>query len=388
MPIQPLDSSKDVLKLLEHDTLETNAQLNHPGFIAHMDPPTPSIAIAAALIQIATNNNLLHPDVAPKARPIEKRVIEWLAPYFHMEGGHMVPGSTVANLTSLWAARETRKITSVIASDKSHLSVKKAANLLNINYIECKTNSQDEMIIDELSNIADLGTSAVVLNAGTVTTGAFDPIEKYFKMFNGNSGTASPKWTHIDAAWGGPLALSTKYNKVFNGIEHADSFGFSAHKWLYQPKGSAVCLFKNVSEAHEALSYGGGYLSAPNIGLLGTAPATAIPLCATFLKYGLNGIIDLIENDMRRANELVALIEANSDSFELFGSNICGVIVWRPKHICASVIRNSLKNGYVSICEINGENWFRSVFSNPNANPKLLFYEILKVVHNLEKCEE
>ena len=104
-----------------------------------------------------------------------------------------------------------------------------------------------EMIIDELSNIADLGTSAVVLNAGTVTTGAFDPIEKYFKMFNGNSGTASPKWTHIDAAWGGPLALSTKYNKVFNGIEHADSFGFSAHKWLYQPKGSAVCLFKNVN---------------------------------------------------------------------------------------------------------------------------------------------
>ena len=126
MTIKPLDSSKDVLKLLEHDTLETNAQLNHPGFIAHMDPPTPSIAIAAALIQIATNNNLLHPDVAPKARPIEKRVIEWLAPYFHMGGGHMVPGSTVANLTSLWAARETRKITSVIASDKSHLSVKKA----------------------------------------------------------------------------------------------------------------------------------------------------------------------------------------------------------------------------------------------------------------------
>ena len=129
-----------------HDVLETNAQINHPGFIAHMDPPTPSIAIAAGMMQIATNQNLLHPDVAPKARQIEQRVVDWLASSFHMNGGHFVPGSTIANLTALWAARETRDITTIIASNKSHLSVKKAANLLNLNYIECKTNEKDEMI--------------------------------------------------------------------------------------------------------------------------------------------------------------------------------------------------------------------------------------------------
>ena len=380
MPLEGIADSKDVLDILTHDVLETNAQINHPGFIAHMDPPTPSIAIAAGMMQIATNQNLLHPDVAPKARQIEQRVVDWLASYFHMDGGHFVPGSTIANLTALWAARETRDITTIIASNKSHLSVKKAANLLNLNYIECETNEKDEMIINELLNVKDLNQSAVVLTAGTVACGAFDPIDEYFDKvgkMNG-SGTAA-KWVHIDSAWAGPLQLSSKYNHIFNGIEYADSFGFSAHKWMYQPKGTALCLFKNVDEAHEALSYGGGYLSAPNIGLLGTAPASAIPLCATLLKYGLNGMVDLIENDMNKANELIELIQANDNKFELFNSNVCGVVVWRAKNKCAGTIRDSLKNGWVSLCEINGEFWFRSVFSNPNADPKLLFDEVSKV---------
>ena len=58
MPLEGIADSKDVLDILTHDVLETNAQINHPGFIAHMDPPTPSIAIAAGMMQIATNQNL------------------------------------------------------------------------------------------------------------------------------------------------------------------------------------------------------------------------------------------------------------------------------------------------------------------------------------------
>ena len=90
-------------------------------------------------------------------------------------------------------------------------------------------------------------------------------------------------------------------------------------------------------------------------------------------------MVDLIENDMNKANELIELIQANDNKFELFNSNVCGVVVWRAKNKCAGTIRDSLKNGWVSLCEINGEFWFRSVFSNPNADPKLLFDEVSKV---------
>ena len=51
------------------------------------------------------NQNLLHPDTAPVARELEAIVVRWLAPWFGMNGGHLVSGSTVANLTALWAAR-------------------------------------------------------------------------------------------------------------------------------------------------------------------------------------------------------------------------------------------------------------------------------------------
>jgi len=83
------------------------AQAYHPSYFAHMDPPTATVTSLAALWQTATNQNLLHPDAAPAARALERRVIEWLAPWFGMQGGHLVPRSTIANFTAIWAARRT-----------------------------------------------------------------------------------------------------------------------------------------------------------------------------------------------------------------------------------------------------------------------------------------
>jgi L-2,4-diaminobutyrate decarboxylase len=71
-----------------------------------MDPPTPWFTWAATQWAAAFNQNLVHPYPAPVARRLERQVIGWLASAFGMDGGHMVPGSSVANLTALWAARK------------------------------------------------------------------------------------------------------------------------------------------------------------------------------------------------------------------------------------------------------------------------------------------
>ena len=65
------------LEMIAPDALETSSQLHHPGFMAHMDPPTPAVTWAASLWQTATNQNLLHPDVAPKGRLLSQRVVDW-----------------------------------------------------------------------------------------------------------------------------------------------------------------------------------------------------------------------------------------------------------------------------------------------------------------------
>jgi L-2,4-diaminobutyrate decarboxylase len=93
------------------------ARLGEATSFAHMDPPTPWITWAMTLWNASLNQNLLHPATAPVARQMEQRVVAWLAPFFGMNGGHMVPGSTVANLTALWSARECAGVSEVIASE-------------------------------------------------------------------------------------------------------------------------------------------------------------------------------------------------------------------------------------------------------------------------------
>ena len=89
-----------------------------------MDPPTPWVSWAATLWAARLNQNLLHPDTAPIARPLEERAFDWLAPFFGMGGGQLVPGSTLAHLTALWAARDLRGVDEIVASEAAHLSVR------------------------------------------------------------------------------------------------------------------------------------------------------------------------------------------------------------------------------------------------------------------------
>ena len=105
LPEEGLGAS-ETLDALAPVVLAGGRDLGAPGFFAHMDPPTPWITWAMTMWTASRNQNLLHPDTAPQARELEERVIDWLAPSFAMAGGHMTPGSTIANVTALWAARE------------------------------------------------------------------------------------------------------------------------------------------------------------------------------------------------------------------------------------------------------------------------------------------
>ncbi len=109
------------LERLAGPALGQVSRLDHPGFFAHMDPPTPWMTWVAAAWAAAVNQNLLHPDTAPAARQLEQLVINWMAPAFGMGGGHMLPGSTLANLTGLWAGRELTGARRVVASAAAHV---------------------------------------------------------------------------------------------------------------------------------------------------------------------------------------------------------------------------------------------------------------------------
>jgi L-2,4-diaminobutyrate decarboxylase len=343
------------LDFLAPIVLGSAARLDEPTAFAHMDPPTPWITWAATLWNASLNQNLLHPATAPAARDIERRVVEWLAPWFGMTGGHMTPGSTVANLTALWAARECAGIDTVLASDAAHLSVRKAAHILGLRFAALPSNEHGALMPQALPS--DLRRSALVLTAGTTSTGAIDPLHL--------AGRAA--WTHVDAAWAGPLRLST-YADRLSGIEKADSISVSAHKWLFQPKESALVLFRDAQRATEAVSFGGAYLAVPNVGLLGSHGAAAVPLLATLLAWGRLGVAQRIQQCMQLAEEFSEFIAGDS-RLELFAAPQTGIVIWRPHDDSAfDGLLQQLGPAAVSTTTIAGRRWFRNVAANPNAD--------------------
>jgi L-2,4-diaminobutyrate decarboxylase len=363
MPTLGVGSSA-ALELLAPYALAGASRLGAETALAHMDPPTPWISWATTLWNAALNQNLLHPATAPVAREIEERVIGWLAPFFGMQGGHMTPGSTVANLTGLWAAREIAGITEVVAGEGAHLSVAKSAHLLGLRYRTVPSSALGTMRADALDG--DLRRTALVLTAGTTSTGAVDPL----------SLTGRAAWTHIDAAWAGPLRLSPTYAMKLDGIERADSLAISPHKWLFQPKEAGLVLFRDVKASHAAISFGGTYLTAPNIGLLGSRGATAIPLLATILAWGRSGLAERVERCMALAYALAAFI-AGDARLELLTEPQTGIVVWRPRNpVQVGEFYNHLTKGVASLTTLGGEAWLRNVAANPNANIEALISAI------------
>ncbi len=358
----------ETLKVLAPHVLGGAARLDAPNALAHMDPPTPWITWATALWNARLNQNLLHRATAPFAIEAEKRVIDWLTPFFGMNGGHMCSGSTISNLTALWAARDAKGIKKVIASEAAHLSIQKAARILGLPYKQIPVNERGQLDPGQLGDVTD---ACLVLTAGTTATGEIDPLE-----FIGQA-----KWTHIDAAWGGPLRLSPTHAHLLEGIDAADSIAVSAHKWLFQPKDSALIMFRDSECANAAISFGGGYLADPNIGVQGSRGAAAIPLLATLIAWGRTGIVDRIDRAMSMAYHLADKL-SKEESISLWAMPKTGVTVFRPLTCATEDFHSRLPEGMFSTCIIQKKSWIRSVAANPLADIESILSTIREVSHS------
>ena len=347
---------REALEVLASPVLGHSRDLGAPGFFAHMDPPTPWITWALSMWTASRNQNLLHPDTAPTARALEETVVAWLAPSFAKSGGHMTPGSTIANLTALWAARESGA-REVVASGDAHLSIAKGAHLLGLPL----------RLVEDWGRPGPISDSVVVVTAGTTSSGEVEPLDA----------ASGARWRHLDAAWAGPLRLSQRHAHLLDGIETFDSVSISAHKWLFQPKESALVLFRDHEAAHASIAVAGAYLAAPNIGVLGSHGATAAHLLATMLTYGRSGLAELIDHCMGLADELHRLA-AEHDDLVARSRPHTGVVCWRHRTVPPeTVLRHLPRDVHVSSTVIAGTPWLRSVSANPLADPQLVVDGVL-----------
>lgn len=88
---------------------------------------------------------------------------------------------------------------------------------------------------------------AVVATAGTVSTGAIDPLDEIADIC-----AELGLWMHVDGAYGGVAALTDALRPLFRGIERADSIVLDPHKWLYTPHSGGVIVMRNMQSLADA----------------------------------------------------------------------------------------------------------------------------------------
>jgi glutamate/tyrosine decarboxylase-like PLP-dependent enzyme len=234
-------------------------------------------AAAADLLCSVLNQNVTAWRSSPAAVTIEKEVVGWIAQAIGCQGfaGTLTGGGSSANLMGLAAAREAKIAVNesgargavahaVYASAEAHMSIGKAVALLGIGRDNLRLIPVDDafrMRPDELAKRMqrdrELGVTplAVVATAGTVNTGAVDPLSEIAEI-----AARFGAWLHIDGAYGALAAIAAP--EKFRGLALADSISLDPHKWLYQPLDCGCLLFRDPQAARGAFSHSGEYVRA------------------------------------------------------------------------------------------------------------------------------
>lgn len=155
-------------------------------------------------------SNLGDPALFPGTKNIESHVIRILGQLFDLPEngtGLILTGGSEANITALWAIRNNerdRKDLSnsrpleIIAPQSAHISINKAADLLNLKLISIPVTKKYQIDIKKTKQAISSNTIGIVGVAGTTAFGTIDPLWDLNELCLENNLPL-----HIDAAFGG-----------------------------------------------------------------------------------------------------------------------------------------------------------------------------------------
>ena len=262
------------LQILKEVVIPRGLRIGAPGFAGWVTTmPTVVPAAAAFSASIAGAQRYC---VQP-FNFLEHLALEWLKELLGLQAsyqGIFNSGGSAANLIALAAARqwaceqhgldpsrdglETIVKPRLYASNQVHHVVNRAAAVLGLGrsaVIQLPTDSNLRLLVDALSerlrqDKADGCTPiAVIASAGTVNTGAIDPLEEILQVCRNEK-----VWLHIDGAYGGFGILDPEVAPIFRGLTEADSLAIDPHKWLAVPLGCGATFVRDIELLGRALT--------------------------------------------------------------------------------------------------------------------------------------
>jgi aromatic-L-amino-acid/L-tryptophan decarboxylase len=345
-----------LLKVFRETIIPFSRQNAHPRMFGYVQSPGTPLAAFADLLASTLNANLTVWRSAPAPVELERLTIDWIRQIlgFNSEaGGLFVSGGSMANLAAIAAARQAKHDSSgrlrIYASSETHFSVAKAAALLGIGQENVRQVAVDEGFKIRMDDLvakisADLQAGyipfCVVANAGTVNTGAVDPLADIREVAD-----RFQLWMHVDGSYGAFAVLAKSARKLFAGIEQADSIALDPHKWLYLPVDVGCVIYRAPERTRAAFAHEAEYtriigqdadeaFAFWDYGPELSRPFRALKVWMLLKGVGLDSLGEAIESNLACARCLEAMVRA-SDDFEMVAPVELSIFCFRhvPVHL-------------------------------------------------------
>ena len=298
-------------------------------------------ALAADWLTSAWDQNSGLRRLTPAHSAVEDVVSAWLLDLLGLppeSAVGFVTGGTMANFTCLAAGRDevlrragwdvaTQGLNAgppvrVLVGAERHDTVDLALRYLGLGLPTAVPADEQGRIRVDLLEAAlaadDALPTIVVLQAGNVHSGAFDPFSDAVAAAHRHGA-----WVHVDGAFGLFAAASPAYRHLVAGHDGADSWATDSHKTLNVPYDSGLAIVRDPAALKAAMGMHGDYLIHDEAGEpLDKVPevsrrARAFPVWAVLRALGREGVADLVDGLSGHAAAFAAGLEALPDAVVL-----------------------------------------------------------------------
>ncbi len=345
LPAEPI-APEAILEFFTQRVLPYGRGQNHPCFAAFVDPAASKLSMLAAFASAVTNTSGAGGEYA--AIYLEQLAVRWLMELigFPRDGsdGVLLGGGSDANRHCMevarhWGARvngwdirdeglQGHPRLTMYMSAEGHSCLEKSAFTLGLGSPR-KVAVDHEFRIDlnELRAAVAADRRAghrpflVVANAGTVKTGAIDPLDDLAEFCR-----QERLWLHVDGAYGGFGALDPRLAPRFAGLERADSVAIDPHKWMAVAIGCSCAMVRQGELLQDTYKLVPSYLSLPQgKGFAGhiwyshrSAEQTrdsgrALKTFWNIQQAGRSGLVSHVRRHVDLARHMERMIEASPD---------------------------------------------------------------------------
>jgi glutamate/tyrosine decarboxylase-like PLP-dependent enzyme len=382
----------------------------HPRFFGWVNSPPVMMGVFADALAAALNPSCAGGNHA--AVYVERQVAEWFKEILGFPPasfGLLVSGGSMAALTALAVARHAMCGFDVRAKGlqqggprllfykaaEGHGCHQKALELMGIGSDQLRTVAHDSTYRMQPSALAETlardhaaGHSpvAVIASAGTVNTGAIDPLDEIADVCREHG-----VWLHVDGAYGAPAILSRAYRDQLAGLARADSVALDPHKWLCVPVEAGLVLVRDAALQRAAFSLVPPYLRTDDnlegvggppwfseFGFQQTRGFRALKVWMAMKYLGVDGYSETIDRELRLAGELATGLRARPE-FEVCDPQSLSIVCFRvvPESAKGDNERQNALNkavlekvqlsgrAFLSSTVIDGVFWLRACVLNP-----------------------